>query len=302
MKNFLLLFLMAFVSCSASQIVRRDSLYILSKGDLKFCVSAEKGGRIVSCQRGGEEILLPGDGTSNYYGAVLWISPQRDYWPPSPTLDRAPYHAEIKRNTLRLVSANDSLTGLRFIKEFSISERDTAIQIHYIIENVGDSARSVAAWDVSRVFGGVSFFPLKTKNLPGLESSLEHLSESDGILWYDYANDSTRRGQKLFAQTSEGWLAHQYRNLLFVKTFPQIKIEDLPVLQGEVEIFLSPDASYLELENHGAYTRLERGQSLVYDEKWFLWRFPENRMQAREEWLAFIRNNEERFPASPTQQ
>ncbi|GHU69217.1 hypothetical protein FACS189413_07720 [Bacteroidia bacterium] len=252
-------------------------------------ISAEKGGRIVSFQRGGEEILLPDDGKSNYYGAVLWISPQRDYWPPSPVLDKTPYHAEIKRNTLRLVSAGDSLIGVRFIKEFSISERDTAVQIRYIIENISDSARSVAAWEVSRVRGGVSFFPLKTKNLPDLESGLEHLSESDGILWYDYANDSTRRGQKLFAQTSEGWLAHQYRNLLFVKTFPRTKIEDLPVLQGEVEIFLSPDASYLELENHGAYTRLECGQSLVYDEKWFLWRFPENRMPERKKWPAFVR-------------
>ncbi|MDR1808924.1 MAG: DUF4380 domain-containing protein [Prevotella sp.] len=279
-----------FASCSPGCITRTGEVYTLKKGDLSFSVSADKGGRIVSFKRGGCEILTQESVHPNYYGATLWTSPQKYFWPPSPVLDKSPYTVEIARNTLRLTSKNDTLTGLRFIKEFSISESDTSIVIHYIIENISDTVRQAAAWDVVRVLGGLSFFPLKDRMLPNLSSDLEAVSEENGLLWYDYSPLPVSKGQKLFATTSEGWLAHRQGGLLFIKRFPEVSVSDLPEMQGEAEIFLAPQSLYVELENHSACTRLEKGRSLSYRQQWHLLSLPENGTPTKEELAEKVRN------------
>lgn len=278
-----------FASCSAARITRTGDVYTLEKGDLSFSVSADKGGRIVSFKRGEREILIQESVHPNYYGAVLWVSPQRYFWPPSPVLDKAPYKAEMVRNTLRLTSENDSLTGLRFIKEFSISESDTSVIIQYTIENISDTVRLAAAWDVVRVSGGTSFFPLKDTVLPHLSSDLEHISTKNGVMWYDYSPQPSVKGQKLFATTSEGWLAHQQERLLFIKRFPTVNAGDLPNMQGEVEIFLAPKSLYVELENHSAYSRLEKGQALKYRQQWYLLALPEKDTLSRDDLVKMAR-------------
>jgi hypothetical protein len=141
--------------------------------------------------------------------------------------------------------------------------------------------------------GGQSFFPLKDKNLPGLTSNLQHVSEENGLTWYDYDDSTTQvgRGQKLFATTSEGWLAHRYGQLLFIKTFPKVDVGDLPLMQGEIEIFLAPNSLYVELENHSAYTRLEKGQSLSYRQQWRLLALPETHTLSKDDLVEKVRAN-----------
>jgi hypothetical protein len=252
-----------------------EGIYTLEKGDLSVRISANEGGKVVSLQRAGEELLVTQETHPRYYGAVCLPSPQERFWPPSPVLDHHPYRAERIHDTLRLVSKKDPLTGLRFRKEFFISEIDTAIVVNYSIENIADTMQQISAWDITRTRGGLSFFPPSETVLDNPASNLDHLSEEAGILWYAFSPDSTRRGQKLYAITREGWLAHRYKQLLFIKTFPPVSKQDLPPQQGEVEIYLSPDAGYIELENHSAYTCLKKGESLQYRQKWYLLSLPE---------------------------
>lgn len=246
-----------------------DGVYTLTQGDLSISVSTRAGGKVTSLKRDGKEMLVQPDVHPKYYGAVLWASPQRDYWPPSPTLDNGHYQVETLDNGIRLTSEKDTLTGLRFTKEFALTP-DTTIHVRYTIENVCREVKCVAAWDVMRVHGGVTFFPFKDMDLEGLASDLAHTSTENGILWYDYVQEPLSRGQKLFATTQSGWLAHYHKGLLLVKHFPLIDKEDLPPLQGEVEIFVAPNGSYVELENHGRYTELHPGQSIHYQEEWEL--------------------------------
>lgn len=250
-----------------------NGVYTLSKGELSLSVSALHGGKIISFKRGNKEMLLQDTVHPKYYGATLWPSPQCRFWPPAPVLDNLPYQAENNGGLLRLVSGKDSLTGFRFTKEFSISQ-DTALLINYKIENISDTIQHVAAWDIVRVLGGKTFFPIRDRELKDLPSTLEHVDEENGTVWYTFVNDSIKRGQKLFATTKEGWLAHQYGDLLFIKTFPTVPKELLPALQGEVEIFLAPSSLYVELENHGKLTLLEPGEFLTYQQKWFLYLIP----------------------------
>lgn len=270
-------------------VAEHDSgVYVLSKGDLSLLVSATNGGRIISFKRAGREMLLQDTVHPKYYGATLWASPQRRFWPPSPVLDELPYRVEKNREMLRLISEEDSLTGFRFIKEFSIS-RDTALIINYSIDNLSDTTQSVAAWDVVRVKGGNTFFAVKDLNLKDLPNTLEHVSEKDGIIRYTYANDSVKRGQKLFATTEGGWLAHQCENLLLIKTFPMVHKDELPLLQGEVEIFLAPNSLYVELENHGRLTELKVGESLSYQQKWYLSLLPSEILNSNDRVEAFVK-------------
>ena len=88
------------------------------------------------------------------------------------------------------------------------------------------------------VFWEEDLFPNQRPGLKDLPSTLEHVDEENGTVWYTFVNDSIKRGQKLFATTKEGWLAHQYGDLLFIKTFPTVPKELLPALQGRLKSFL----------------------------------------------------------------
>lgn len=90
------------------------------------------------------------------------------------------------------------------------------------------------------------------------------------MVWVPCPDGTNERGQKLFSTAYGGWMAHYYRGLLFVKCFPDIRPDEAPPGQGEVEIFVAPKGRYLELENHGKYVELQPGESLMYRQKWFL--------------------------------
>jgi hypothetical protein len=102
------------------------------------------------------------------------------------------------------------------------------------------------------------------------KSDVEGAYEKNGIMWYPFTNGLNEKGQKLFPTAHGGWLAHYYNHLLFVKCFPDIIPDEMPLGQGEAEIYVAPKGIYLELENHGKYTELLPRQSIQYKQKWFL--------------------------------
>ena len=269
---FILMFSLLIVSDIVSAMTKCDNegLYTLSVGDNTLSVSAKTGGRIISYTCGGKELLLPSSVHDVNYGATLWPSPQSDWgWPPYAVLDTEPYQASFDGEILILKSKPDVASGYRFEKRFSVSPIDSAVNIDYTICNISKQKKQVAAWDVCRTTGGLSFFPVgEDTQLPA--SSLKGISVENGILWYNFNKDSLPEAQKLFATAREGWLAHVKDGLLFVKKFPDTKTTELAPEQGEVEIFAQQAGLYIELENHGSYTTLAPGESLTYHEKWYL--------------------------------
>ena len=170
MMRTLKILLFLFISCLCfgcqsslrreSRIEKQDDVYVLSFANLSFSVSAGKGGRIVSFKCEDRELLTSDSVHSKYYGATFWLSPQSEYWPQYQCVDELPYQAEIDKQILRLVSPPDSISGVSVTKEFSISERDSSILIHYSVRNVSRQLKRLAPWDVTRVYGGLSFFPV----------------------------------------------------------------------------------------------------------------------------------------------
>lgn len=271
--NIVFLWFMIFTvanNCYSQIINPNEDIYSLSLCDLSLSVSSKNGGRIVSFRRASDELLTSQKTDSVYYGATFWLSPQSDYWPVYPTVDKLPYKIiSATDNKICMVSQTDG-NNIRITKEFSVSESDTAIFISYKIENTSRQTRKLAPWDVSRVFGGLSFFPVgendKMINKPGIPDACIE----DGMLWYTFEQKENMPAQKLFNTAQNGWLAHYYKGLLFVKCFPDIQPCDIPSGQGEVEIFVASEGRYIELENHGQYVSLIPGESVIYNQKWFL--------------------------------
>lgn len=268
----LILFSLLFVCVTVTAMTKCEDkdVYTLSVGDNTISISAQIGGRIVSYTCKGKELLLPSSVHDVNYGATLWPSPQSNWgWPPYAILDTDPYQASFDGEVLTLKSEPDPASGYLFEKRFSVSLADSAVNIEYSIRNISRQEKQVAAWDVCRTTGGLSFFPVgEDTKLPA--SSLKGISVEDGILWYNSNKELLPEAQKLFSTASEGWLAHFTNGLLFVKKFPDTKITELAPEQGEIEIFAQKEGLYIELENHGPYTILKPDENLTYREKWYL--------------------------------
>lgn len=285
----LLVFLVPAIAegCNSRTINYTENVYTLSLGDLSFSVSSESGGRIVSFRRGESELLTTDTINPVYYGATFWLSPQANYWPPCPAIDKLPYEVRTDENQLSMTSQTGD-TNICITKEFSISAVDTSIYIKYKIKNTSDEVQKLAPWDVSRVLGGLSFFPVGEKDDKINKSGIAAAYIENGILWFPFVKEENMPAQKLFNTAKGGWMAHYYNNILFVKCFPDIQAKDTPPGQGEVEIFTAPDGKYVELENHGKYISLDPNQSVEYNQKWFL--IPAGYGKSKEDLLSIIGN------------
>lgn len=245
----------------------------LEAGGAVMTIDTGRGARIVSLRRDGREMLLPDSVNARFYGATMWVSPQRDYWPERPALDREPYELKAYRrgHSFTAQSAVDSLTGLRFVKTFAVCDSLGGFDICYTVRNEGASPRRLAVWDVARVREGVTYFPIDRDSIAGCRASLSGLSLTPSLAIYRPRGNAARAvGEKFYATAREPWIAHRFDGMIFVKTFEPTPIADLPPLQGEVEIFSAPGGRYVEIENHGPYTLVAPGAEVSYRQRWYL--------------------------------
>lgn len=246
----------------------------LTAGPLALTVDAGEGGRIVSFTWNGREVLTQKPVHSLCFGSTFWDAPQDAWnWPPRATLDSAPYTAAYEGKTLVLTSEVDAQSGLSFTKRFTANPARQRIEIVYIITyKKSAGAVEVGPWEITRVAGGTSFFPVG-RSLPLPRSALPHAVDDTGILWYRFDAAELTKGRKLFSTGAEGWLAHRAHgsDLLFVKQFAPLTGNAFAAPgHGEIELWGQDGGIYVELENHGAYTRLGPGESVAYRVNWHL--------------------------------
>jgi hypothetical protein len=245
----------------------------LTAGPITFDVDASEGGRIVSFAWEGRETLTQRPVHPLCFGSTFWDAPQSAWnWPPRAILDSGAYDSAKDGGSLVLTSAVDSGSGLRFVKRFTPDAARQRIEIVYTIRNEKSAgAVGVGPWEVTRVPGGLSFFPLGAPAaLP--PSALPHTVDEHGIVWYRFDASALTSGRKLFATGSEGWLAHRSDDgLLIVKRFAPITAPSRPAPEhGEIELWGQDGGIYVEIESHGPYTRLEPGESVDYRVHWYL--------------------------------
>jgi hypothetical protein len=62
--------------------------------------------------------------------------------------------------------------------------------------------------------------------------------------------------------------------MIFIKCYPVMPPGQAAPGEENVEMYVNPDRTYIELENQGPYQRLSPGASLQYTTRWFARRLP----------------------------
>ncbi len=213
------------------------TVYTFTFDKTVFAVDAAKAGRIVTFSLAGKNILTAAKNSQdNNWGSTFWPSPQSAWnWPPPAELDPNPYAASLCGAALSMTSQTSAALGLAVTKQFSVDAAAGVVTIEYGLVNRGTQARSVAPWEITRVAaGGLTFFPMGDGSPTKGTQDLLNLQITDGVAWFAYNAASITNEQKVFADGSEGWIAHVDGNLLLVKAF-----SDTPAAQaapGEAEI------------------------------------------------------------------
>lgn len=259
-----------------SFVKKADDKYTLTRNDIVYTVSPSVGGRIESLQFQGEHTMLtPSSGSDDFnrWGNVFWPSPQADWgWPPLPVLDYKPYSVSVAGDFLVLTSDVEPQTNLQFEKHYGFSQAENTVHIRYRIYNRGDVSKTLAPWEITRFPPqGLSFFPEgKGEDFNGNFTPLP-VTTKNNITWFDYNADELGPGDhKLMIDGAEGWLAYLNNDILFVKVFDDIKPEQAAPNEGEIEIYAKGIGIYIEVEQQGAYTTIEPGDSIEWNVQWAL--------------------------------
>ena len=244
-----------------------NSQYSITSADVTLVIDAAKGGKILSFKYKDQEVLNQGR-FPNSFGSTFWTSPQAQWnWPPVPEYDTKPYTAEVKDNVLVLTGEKSERFGYRVGKKLHVCPNDGAIVITYTIFNESGETRQVAPWEISRVPNdGVLFFQADAvepaNNMKGLPFTFK-----DGIAWYQM--DEAPENRKINAD-GKGWLAFNNGKVLFVKMFQDLAEGQAAPAEAEIQVYANPGKTFVEIEEQGAYTTLQPGESVDWTVRWYL--------------------------------
>jgi hypothetical protein len=253
--------------------VVQGSVFRFAFGDTVLAVDAAQAGRITEFSLGGRNILTTAQSPGqNNWGSTFWTSPQSDWgWPPPAEIDPGPYAIQVVGGSLVLASAVAPGLGLAVSKRFSVDMSRGSVNIEYGIANRGPQPRAAAPWEISRVAaGGLTFFPMGEGQPWKGPQELLPLQISEGVAWLASETVAAPNDQKVFADGREGWIAHVAGDLLLVKAFADTTPAEAAPGEAEIELYTDPGRTYVEVENQGAYARLEPGQASTWPVRWFL--------------------------------
>ncbi|MFP4060850.1 MAG: DUF4380 domain-containing protein [Bacteroidales bacterium] len=259
-----------------------DSLVFIKSGSSTLAVDPTTGARFVSLEHKGTELLTGPEVNKQFYGSSLWLSPQKKYWPPSPVLDVEPYSHEIDGEQVTFLSKTDSLSGFQYTKKIVPLPEKNGFEIIYTIENITDSVKGVAAWEVTRLpKDGLSFFPLGEIPLDSclLLDSVVDMTVEDNIMWHKYQSDDINfspKKSKLFCDGAEGWIAYVHERVLFVKRFEDLSPTETAPGETDIEIYVNVNQPYIEIEVQSAYKLLQPAEKIEWSVTWNLAGVPGN--------------------------
>ena len=260
--------------------IDRGGLLVLEFDSLYFEVEPALGARISSLRFEGKELLTSAMVNAMNWGSTFWSSPQSDWgWPPPAAIDSDAYTPTIATSSFHVVGKTASFAGktLAMEKSFAADFQRNAVVVTYTMHNTGNASFSVAPWEVTRVAGGLTFFPTGDSQFtPGGSSPLP-VDAAAGVTWFDgTAHPPDSSAKKLNADGKGGWFAHVAGDLLFLKKFADVPLASQAPGEGDIEIFAQTAAGggYIEMENQGAYTPIAPGASSTYTVTWFVRKLP----------------------------
>lgn len=253
---------------AANPIIKNlgENKYLIEAGERTMVVNAAQGGKIISFQCQGKEVLSLSTFPESF-GSTFWTSPQKEWnWPPVPEFDKQAYTVEMTDESLVLTSNLSAKLKYRIRKEFSVNAKNNSIDVTYSIINQSDETRKVAPWEITRVpNSGIVFFDAPLQQIT--PSNLMPFQSAYGVSWYQI--DVAQQNRKINTD-GKGWLAYLNNGLLMVKAFQDLNPSQFAPEEAEIQVYVNRGKTYVELESQGAYTELKPGESLSWTVHWYL--------------------------------
>lgn len=230
-----------------------------------------------------------GTDNENHYGSTFTVAPQADSgWPPPAHLDRDGFEASAAGTVLTMVGDEGEVgsSTLQLTKVFTANPTDESITIDYQVTNTGTASATWAPWQVTRVpRNGITFFPTGTGSCAGTCPEELPITEAGGFSFWEYNADEVGEGSpgggnawgdKWVGDGTGGWLAHAHDGVLLLFQFPDVAAANFPPGDGDIAIYASAQAPYVEIEPEGAYAPIAPGATSSWKVKWSLTAIPEN--------------------------
>jgi len=237
----------------------------LKDGDLSLVVDPALGGHIVEFNYAGVNALAE---SRPEIGSTFWPSPQSDWdWPPPEVLHKSRYEINETGSEIKLQSQECPRTGLQLSKRFRLSNQ--VLHADYSMKNISDGELKVAPWEISRTYGGITFY--QSEIMPDERSSSSAMY-AHGCVWHHYQPENQVDHEKIFGNGSSGWLANVHRGLMLIKCFESVSEQEVAPGEAEVEIYSHGDTqeAYIEIEQQGRYQALAPGVSSNWSVQWVL--------------------------------
>jgi hypothetical protein len=267
----------------AMPIMKSATSYVLEFGDLYFEVNPMLGGRVVSVKLGGASGTSLLGGTMDNTGSVFWPAPQTWPWPPTgaasiTNINDQPYVPSTDATSITAVGMNAAAVNIAVTKKYAADLAKQAVVVTYTM--TGGAANVMAApWEITRFpQAGVTFYPTGSTPIAGGTMELPPTTTAAGCTWLAAPATRPAAHQKMLADGTGGWLAHAAGDWVVVKKFTDTPAAMAAPNEAEIEIFLSAEADYMEVEQQGAYAAVPMGGTVDWTVTWFVRRLPEGVM------------------------
>jgi hypothetical protein len=264
-------------------IMRSATSYVLEFGDTYLEVNPMIGARVVDLHlKGGTNLVTGPSVDPTNYGGTFWPSPQADWtWPPTDSasitnINDKPYTASSDDTSMTFVGTASAVVGLSVTKKFAADLAKEAIVVTYTMIGTAADA-SAAPWEITRFpQGGVTFYPTGTTPVAGNGMELPPTTVSEGCTWLTAPASLPTNDQKMNADGTGGWLAHADGDWVVVKKFTDMPAGSPPAAtaEAEIEIYLSKDADYMEVEMQGPYAPVPMGAGVTWTVTWLVRKLP----------------------------
>ena len=268
LRYVLLLLLLQLFTCGPAKngAPAQDEPITITRDSLSLTVDPTLGGRLVSVRYGDRELLnTVRDSTSFTYGSTAWPSPQADWnWPPPPALDREPYTVQQVEEHSILLKGGETEDGLVFQKRYRLGP-DSDIGLTYWLTYNGDTARSVAAWEVTRLpyTGRVEFYADSVRT-----EKTESIVESQDSFRAIYFDGRHTAPAKVFADLDSIPVKYYVDGLVLEKHTVVTDFYRVAPGQAPLEVYIDPPRNFAELELQGDYRELRYGETATLRTKW----------------------------------
>lgn len=284
-RCFLLLFIIVGLTQACSEgpsIPEDEGLVSLSAGPLTIAIDPAVGARIASFTYEGREMLqTERDANDWQWGSTLWSAPQSDWgWPP-PSFDTVAFtYDTTASNRFHFYGPVDRNSGLQLIKSVRLAvdqQYGPVATLKYHFYNRGLDTLRLGVWENTRVpYAGRVILPGGEFRLSQPETLL--VADTTGGRTTVVLDDAQPAKQKLFLRPAEDtkylFAAYEREGLTLLKRWkrpPGVTPEQAPV-----ELFISPEEGFAELEAQGSYRIIPPGERVGLTVLWQL--FPAEKL------------------------